>query len=127
MDRYGIDLEKMPKATREKMQKAVLRLEAVGKQSNRVAPDSFVHLESEDRTVAAEAKELGIMRVFRWAGPLLPPQHLNAFMGSIGRNVCGLLLNMRCDQCPAKRYRNDNKEICQRALGHWCLKEFDRE
>lgn len=127
MDRYGIDLKKMPKATREKMRKAVLRLEAVGKQANRVAPDSFVHLGTENPPVAGEAKELGLIRVFRWAGPLLPPQHLEAFMGSVGRNVCGLLLNMRCDQCPAKRYLNDNKEICQRALGYWCLKESGRE
>ncbi|PKL28531.1 MAG: hypothetical protein CVV46_06035 [Spirochaetae bacterium HGW-Spirochaetae-2] len=127
MQRYGIDLEKMPKAVREKMGKAVLRLEAVGKQANRVAPDSFVHLGLEDRTVAAEAKELGLMRVFRWAGPLLPPRHLEAFVSSVGRNVCGILLNMRCDQCPAKLYWNDNNEICQRALGYWCLKESGRE
>ena len=127
MEWYGIDFKKMPKATREKMRKAVLRLEAVGKQSNRVAPDSFVHLRPEDRSVAGGAKELGLMRVFHWAGPLLPPRHLEAFMGSIGRNVCGLLLNMRCDQCPAKRYLNHNKEICQRALGYWCLKESGRE
>ena len=127
MQRYGIDLEKMPKAVREKMGKAVLRLEAVGKQANRVAPDSFVHLGPEDQTVAAEVKEIGLLRVFHWAGPLLPPRHLEAFVSSVGRNVCGILLNMRCEQCPAKRYRNDNNEICQRALGHWCLKESGRE
>lgn len=117
-----IDLEAMPKSTREKMAKAVKRIEQEGRQANRVAPGSFrtaLEVKTQGR-----GHRLGLERIFEWAAPGMRPVHRDMFLLSIGRNACGLLLNERCDLCPAKKHRK-KKDVCQKVLGTYAMHKFE--
>lgn len=117
-----IDLDAMPKSTREKMEKAIKRVEQEGRQANRVAPLSF--RATTELKAQARCHRLGLERIFEWASPAMKDIHKEYFLHSVGRNVCGLLLNGRCDMCPAKKYR-DKKDKCQRVLGTYAMHKFE--
>jgi len=117
-----IDLDAMPKSTREKMAKAIKRIEQEGRQANRVAPLSF-RTALEEKT-QGRCHRLGLERIFDWASPAMRDIHRDMFLLSVGRNACGLLLNERCDLCPAKKHRG-KKEVCQKVLGTYAMHKFE--
>ena len=119
-----IDLDAMPKSTREKMEKAIKRIEQEGRQANRVAPLSF--RTTIEVKAQARCHRLGLERIFEWASPTMRDIHKDAFLLSVGRNVCGLLLNERCDLCPAKKHKK-KKDTCQRILGTYAMHKFEEE
>jgi len=119
-----IDLDAMPKSTREKMAKAIKRIEQEGRQANRVAPGSF-RTALEVKTQGRDHR-LGLERIFDWASPGMNDVHQSMFLLGIGRNACGMLLNLRCDVCPAKLHKQD-KEKCQRVLGTYAMHKFEEE
>ncbi len=120
----NIDLDAMPKSTRARMEKAIKRVEQEGRQANRVAPSSYT------TTTKAEAQpaghRLGLERIYGWASPGMKAVHKDMFLLGIGRNVCGMLLNAKCERCPAKLHKQD-KEKCQRVLGTYAMHKFEEE